>query len=290
MSAVALDPPGDVLSRPRRMLSSKKNSEVFAVGDDHILKLFRDHVPLERIEREAAVSQLVHGTGLPCPRVESGVVRHHDGRGGIVFERARGQPLSEAYRERPARIVHWTRLIAQVHRRIHDTPAVAGLPPQKRGIAEDVLSAGKLSLDARKIIVRTLESLPEGTSLCHSDLHPSNIIVDRDRATVIDWGGAVNGNPLCDVARTTIILRYPVAKLGDYGERAARIYCALRSVIYLRAYFRGRPAAGLEFRRWLAVLAAARLKDELTPRTSQRLLQLIAGELPRLRAALAHTA
>jgi aminoglycoside phosphotransferase (APT) family kinase protein len=45
--------------------------------------------------------------------------------------------------------------------------------------------------------------------LCHGDLHPGNVLVDRDGPVVIDWFDAAVGSPVADVARTSLLIRPP---------------------------------------------------------------------------------
>ena len=45
--------------------------------------------------------------------------------------------------------------------------------------------------------------------LCHGDLHPSNVILTRDGPVIVDWFDASRGDPVADVARSSLML------LGD---------------------------------------------------------------------------
>jgi len=65
-------------------------------------------------------------------------------------------------------------------------------------IAESVADAASAAIAAR---ARALAAVEVG-SLCHGDLKPAHILVGADRlAGVIDWGDAVVGDPLWDLAR-----------------------------------------------------------------------------------------
>lgn len=44
---------------------------------------------------------------------------------------------------------------------------------------------------------------PDGSVLCHGDLHRANLLWDGERATLLDWGNARRGAPLDDLARIT---------------------------------------------------------------------------------------
>ena len=263
------------------LLASKRNSEVFAFGEKHVLKLFREHVSTDAVLREHRTWSLVSGAGLPAPGVEPGVVRVDGGREGILIERARGRPLSELFHGQPRKLVALTRIIADAHGRIHAHPPLDGLPSHAERMAEDIAGAGKLSLRVRKRLLRLLQEMPAGEErVCHADLHPSNVMVTDGSAVVIDWGGAVNGDPLCDVARTWVLLRYPVVNKSRYSGLLADAYCMARARIYLSQYT---GAIDRErFRRWTLINSALRLRDELTPQVARMLVRKVGKGLTQL--------
>lgn len=59
----------------------------------------------------------------------------------------------------------------------------------------------------RDYAMRLLDGLPGGDRLCHSDYHPSNLLLAAGRTAVIDWAGAARGVPEADHARTLLLLR-----------------------------------------------------------------------------------
>ena len=66
-------------------------AEVFAWGDDQVLKLFRAEFPQEWADYEAEMGRAVHAAGVTSPAV--GEVIEIDGRKGIVFERVDGPTM-----------------------------------------------------------------------------------------------------------------------------------------------------------------------------------------------------
>jgi aminoglycoside phosphotransferase (APT) family kinase protein len=65
-------------------------------------------------------------------------------------------------------------------------------------LAAPVAEAAAAAVDAHAAAFAAVEV----GSLCHGDLKPAHILVDADRlAGVIDWGDAVVGDPLWDLAR-----------------------------------------------------------------------------------------
>jgi aminoglycoside phosphotransferase (APT) family kinase protein len=51
--------------------------------------------------------------------------------------------------------------------------------------------------------------------VCHGDLHPFNVLVDGDRATLIDWTTATVTDPAFDVAFTSMVLRHAPIDVPD---------------------------------------------------------------------------
>jgi hypothetical protein len=82
------------------------------------------------------------------------------------------------------------------------------------------------------------------------------------RAVVIDWIDASRGNPLADVARTTIIVLGAAAS-SEVPNTALKVFVRLFHSIYLHHYFQLCPGGEEEYRRWLPVVAAARLSENI---------------------------
>lgn len=76
---------------------------------------------------------------------------------------------------------------------------------------------------------------------------------------IIDWIDTTLGNPLADLARTTIILSGAVA--CQIENPVEKVIIRIFHGIYLRAYFHLRSGGEGEYRRWLPVVAAARLSE-----------------------------
>lgn len=244
--------------------ASTRNYDWIDIGETHVLKLFHDHVDSEDVRRESRSSLLVNSTGISSPTVEPGIFRSDDGREGILFKRVIGHPLSDFFREHPMSLVRLSRIIATAHLRIHAHAAVNGLPSQRARLAERITTASRLSLGARKKLMRVLSALPEGDQerVCHTHLFTKNIVLSGDVVTVSDWGAAVNGNYLCDVAKTWLTLCYPLDNEPRYNMALARWYCRARAQVYLRTYAEGRKVDIMELRRWVMIHMAATLFEQ----------------------------
>ncbi len=181
-----------------------RTAEVFTWKDGHVLKLFYDWVPPTWVETEARASRAVCEAGLPAPAVE-GVVEA-DGRHGIVFERVEGPSMLAEWKSKPWVLARSARQLAELHTAIHALPG-AGLPAYRERLEGGIRGAQMLTAHLKDAALSALARLPDGDALCHGDFHPDNVIVTARGPIIIDWMTAVRGNPLADVARTSLLLR-----------------------------------------------------------------------------------
>jgi len=248
----------DALDRP---IAEGRTAELYAWDEGQVLKLFRDWLPAEDAALEERNSRLVAELGLPVPSVGERVER--DGRVGLVFERIDGPMMSDAVASVPHRLLRYGRALGRLHAVIHSKAIDSELPSQHDRLQRKIRAARSLSEPLRDAASRALRALPQGTALCHGDFHPENVLLSRRGPVLIDWIDATAGNPVGDVARTIVLIRY--SGLPRQGLRKWRVRL-LRSLFlraYLSGYSRRSPLRRSELRRWLPVVAAARLSEDI---------------------------
>lgn len=213
--------PLDSTPRVLTKLADSLSAEIYAWGDSHVVKLFRSGFPREAIDREARNAALVHRLRIPTPHPE-GLVELN-GRTGIVFERCHGPTLYELLvgRARPAEQL--AKMFFEVQFGIHQCRCPP-LPAVTRTLHESIHRAPVP--DAVKTrAYAVLESMPSGQAVCHGDFHPVNVLLAPEGIVVIDWLDAGSGDPMYDVARTLLYLRYGRAGTIDQDARAAFVNC-----------------------------------------------------------------
>ncbi|HKY56340.1 MAG TPA: phosphotransferase, partial [Anaerolineales bacterium] len=152
-------------------------------------------------------------------------------------------------------------ILAKLHAQMHECVFDAvGIPLQRKRLQNKINHADALPSSLKTALLNALQSLPEGDRVCHGDFHPANVLVLGEEARVIDWMDASRGNPLADVARTTVIARGE-AESGEIPNPFIKVLVNLFHSIYLRHYFRLRPGGEDEYRRWLPIVAGARLSE-----------------------------
>lgn len=249
-------------------LACGRTAEIYAWGDGQILKLFHPQFTVN--VREAELARSIHAIGIRTPAV--GELMEIAGRPGILYERIDGISQLQRFQKQPWRLVGITRQLAELHADMHMRLA-PGLPSQRQRILRRI-EGSALPEKLRATALQVLTSLPDDDKLCHGDFHPDNILHTTQGPVIIDWMDATAGNPLADVARTYMILRFS----GLPARQPARwLQQQLRSrmcAIYLQHYRHLRPFDPQQLERWLIPVITIRLEENVTGETSALLRYL----------------
>ena len=239
-------------------LAHGRTAEIYAWQEGQILKLFHNWFALEAIRYEQRIAQAVHASGLPVPTV--GDIIQVNERNGLIYERVAGVTMLTVLSRRPWRLFHYARQMAELHAAMHASTVQAELPSQQQKLTHKINRAQELPAALRDKALSVLETMPKADRLCHGDFHPDNILLTKQGATIIDWIDASLGNPLADLARTTIIFQGAVAT-SQIPKMWQKMAMRLFHSLYLRHYFALRPGSEGEYWRWLPLVAAARLSE-----------------------------
>lgn len=221
-----------------------------------------------RAEQEVAVQTFVAARGFPAPRplaVEpAGDVL---GLPFMIMGRAPGTTLFEHMSANPLRARRLIPKMAEAHAALHRLPT-AGCPlpsdsplvqRKREGFRARIERFGLTGLDREYawLDANTKAVANEEVSVCHTDFHPQNIVVDGDgRLCVIDWSAAALGDRHDDLAATLVIMRTAPAPAGNFWSRLLdRFGRGLFIRRYLRSYRRLLPIDGARLRYWEALEA-----------------------------------
>jgi thiamine kinase len=260
-----------------RKIGAGHKSEVFVQDDGSILKLF---VPefVSLAPAEVDIARALERAGVAAPRVRELVTI--DGRPGIVFAGLRaGRTLSREVRARPWRILGAARQLAAVHASVHGYRS-SELPSQRERLEREIRSAAAVSSEAREAALRRVADLPDGSAVCHNDVHMLNVIVDEEGCMLIDWVLATRGNPLSDVAAAILQLRFGDRGGNPVAHAALELGRAAFWREYRRSYLRLRPGGASELARWelpMAVAFAGRREGRMQAQLLGRIATLMRG-------------
>lgn len=119
--------------------------------------------------------EYVRSQGFPAPAVEE---VSDDGL-NLVMERIDGPDMVALMSKHPWAIPRQGRVLADLHRRLHELTVPDWLRDAPVG---------------------------RGDRLLHLDLHPLNVMMSPTGPVVIDWAGACRGDPAVDVALAWVIM------------------------------------------------------------------------------------
>lgn len=175
---------------------------------------------------ETAVQRHLTRCGFPVPTIRSANGPSSDiDRAWALMDFAPGQPLlaglnaTTAIKQAPTLLRRLPDLLAAAAATLHRCP-IDGLRDELGADTyqpdiHDFLERLATQADAvgRDDLARSARCLASTTTdkrvICHGDLHPFNLLVDRDQWTVIDWTTAVLADPHYDLAFTTLMLANP---------------------------------------------------------------------------------
>ena len=81
------------------LIALGRTAEVYAWKEVYVLKLFHEWFPLNDVEYEARIANVVLRAGLPVPAV--GEIIEISGRYGLIYERVKGISMMETLTSKP---------------------------------------------------------------------------------------------------------------------------------------------------------------------------------------------
>ena len=231
-------------------------STVRELGTDAVAKVPLPDTAEAWIRYEAEYSTAVRLAGAPVPEFLGFI--EHDGRIASVYRRARGPVMWDAIVEDPASVPSHAATLAEVHRQLAGLVPPATVPSFADRIRCKVRAAAPV---VGVVAAEVLAVQPTGGPmvLCHGDLHPSNVILTVDGPMVVDWFDTGRGDPIADIARSTLLISPDADASPSHLAGAASPELRRRLTdAYLAAH--GDVDAD-RLARWRAVMAVARIAE-----------------------------
>src|SRR5215475_6009818 len=180
-------------------------ADVHAWAPGQVVKLFKADVPRELSWWEARMTRAVFAAGGPALEVFDEVTV--EGRFGIVLSRLDGPTLLQLTRSGAVTFGQAGAILASLYMSVHKTP-----PPPDVLFLRDWMD-DSLQFTGNMVpkyiatgILALIERLQPGDGLCHTDLHPGNVIMTADGPRIIDWTGAVRAPAALDLAFCHVLL------------------------------------------------------------------------------------
>jgi aminoglycoside phosphotransferase (APT) family kinase protein len=245
-------PLGDLVARGTR-------SSVHAYGRGAVVKVPDPATPTSWIHFEAQYAEAARAAGAPAPRLLG--IEQISGRAASVWERVEGMSMWQRVIDQPNLSSELGRLLADVQRALFELVPPVTLPSQRDRLVSKIRRSAE-TIDAS--LARALDLLPARAGpprLCHGDLHPSNVILGNHGPVIVDWFDASCGDPVADIARTSLTLLGDGTRPPRHLPGSDRPTLALLTDAYLSRLGAPVEIAPELLARWQAVQAVARMAE-----------------------------
>ena len=241
-------------------LARGSRSAVFAWGRGAVAKVPFSSTPDQWIHFEARYTATVHDAGAPAPRLMG--IETVNGRAATIYERVDGRSMWDLMLEDPGEVRVLTRWLAELQVHLFSLVPPVSVPALRDRLRCKIRRASTLVDPALSVALELIP--PDGSSrLCHGDLHPGNVIMSARGPILIDWFDVARGNPLGDIARTSL-LTWARAHGPDGPRHLPGSDPRLLDLVhdsYLDAITHLVAPDLTELRRWGAVAAVARVAE-----------------------------
>lgn len=257
-----------------KLIGQGGTAEVFQWGDKHIIKLYRKGIPTNLIENEFKNSRVVFQNRVSTPYAEK-IVEVED-RKGIVYEFVDGITMTKFMMKKPWYLSKVAVRLAELQYEFHKC-SVTGIASTKTRLADRIKYVDVLDDEKKNFILKYLDGLEDGNSLCHGDFHPDNILISGEKEIIIDWMDATYGSPLADVARTCIVI-----STGALPNNTSLILGKIIKLVqgklyseYIKKYIKISGVKMEEVEKWYLPVAAARLIEGISKEEKTILMGII---------------
>jgi len=260
-----------------KLLALGRTAEVYEWRDGQVLKLFYDWCPADWAKHEASIAGIVNAKWVDAPKfIETATI---DGRNGIIFERVNGISMLSLMSKDPLQIRKQARLFAELQSEINSSTG-EDLPAMRPYLESSIAQGASLCEEMKSQLLSRLADLRDGTSLCHMDFHPDQVLICARGPVVLDWITALQGNRMADIARSMVLLQFAQAlHLNWMAHSAVNLFRRIFTRAYLKRCMElHHDISDAEINKWMVVVAAARLKEGIKEEQGV-ILQYIKREL-----------
>ncbi len=254
-------------------LATGRTAEVYALGNDRVVKVLRPGVPAGEAELEALAARAVAAAGVEAPTLVG--TTQVDGRSALIYARLRGPSMLAVVLQDRSRGAELAETLGRMHADMHDRDG-SMLPDGAERIRDAVRHAAPHDEpDLVRAALARIDQLPFDLGICHGDFHPGNVIMEDAGPIAIDWLTATAGPTAADVARTLLLLR-DTALPEDLGGGARRALTNLRHEFadaYLGAYLSARPVDTEVVASWRLPILVARLSEGVSSERARLVIE-----------------
>lgn len=193
-----------LLPESKTELVRRGNKVVYDLGDK-IVKVFNETKPVSDVFNEALNLARINECGIRSPKaLEVSQLENANGW-ALVTEKVPGTTLAEKMTAEPQRFGEYLEMFVDLQIEIHGYTSPL-LNRQRDKFARMIDSLDQLNATTRYNLQERLDGMTKEFKVCHGDFNPSNVIITpEDKAYILDWSHATQGNASADAARTYLL-------------------------------------------------------------------------------------
>ena len=213
--------------------------------ENNAIKVFRQGYNKASVFYEAMITSLIESTGLPIARIHE--VLNINNNIAIKMDYIEGVTLHDCLLADIDNANIYIDIMVDLQVEVHSKNVK--LPSNlKNRLKEKIVGNTDIDESKKYRLLKILERLPEGNSICHGDFHGFNIIKHDEKYYIIDWIDATNGYADADACRTYMLYLFHSPELAE---------------LYIETYCIKANKHKKDVLEWLPVIAAARLCDNI---------------------------
>lgn len=226
--------------------------------DNKIVKVFNDLLPDTVSTCEANKQSYAYSYGLSVPKILD--VKKIDEKQAIIMEYIKGRTLGEILSKNLEQAEYYMNNSVEIQQQIHKVPSPL-LELMSDKLIRQINSARSLEKRHKAALIQKLNTITFEKRLCHGDFHLFNLIIsDDDKVIILDWIDSSAGDVRADVYRSYLLYSQHSIDLAD---------------MYLHLYCEKSGLTKEEVFQWAAIIAGARLSENVTLEETERLLDIV---------------
>lgn len=243
-----------------KVVGKGRSADVYEYGSDTVVKLFKGQYSISEAEKEYKLHMIVQGYALPIPKLYDTITIGD--KKGLVYQKINGFTMLDDIRQNPSKMPDYAKDTASLHLEIAKCSVDDDqLESVNQQYLEWIKWLDLLSDEKKQKAIDYINSLPSGNTLCHSDFHPDNIMIEDGKYYIIDWINVNRGYFAADVMRSCAIIEFG-SKASDM-ELGSEIQAGIEMYrkTYLDSIVAGSDLSPDEIYRWEIPVLVGKLLD-----------------------------
>ena len=193
--------------------------EVYRLSPEMIVKVFKEGIDLNDIQRELNLAKQAFVLGIPTA-ISFDIVKVGS-RYGVRFELFASGSLRDAFRDEPDRFDELVQLYAGLLKKINETVPTTNDLPSADDLAMEKTKSAKEGLTEEEFVKlqKLIGEIPHAKTYVHGDCHFKNILMQNGDLFLIDMDTLSVGNPIYELAAIyCTYIAFEEAKPGNSEE------------------------------------------------------------------------